>query len=180
MIFKEKDQCIICMEDCSDKLCECNAYMHLHCLIEWNNSIYNINQSTCPHCKRNITIKEKKKYHKIIYIYLCDFISNFINNIIQYFKNFILSSIKFMKDLGIMLFNILIFIVFCIIIPDIVGIILFSLYYLYNKDNIHITYVDYIVNNMIMTWFIGFLTMITIVHIWARRQTGDCRLGDDW
>ena len=49
-----------------------------------------------------------------------------------------------------------------------------------NKDNIHITYVDYIVNNMIMTWFIGFLTMITIVHIWARRKTGDCRLGDDW
>jgi len=85
-----------------------------------------------------------------------------------------------MKDLGVMLFNILIFIVFCIIIPDIVGIILFSLYYLCNKGNIHITYVDYIINNMIMTWFIGFLTMITIVHIWARRQTGDCRLGDDW
>ena len=175
MVFNEKDQCIICMEDCSDKLCECNAFMHIHCLIEWNNSIYNINQSTCPHCKRAVNIKEKKKYHKIIYIYLC----NVISNIIQYFKSFILSSIKFMKDLCIMLFNIIIFIVFCIIIPDIVGIILFSLYYLYDRDNIHFTYVDYIINNMIMTWFIGFLTMITIVHIWARRQTGNCRLNDD-
>jgi hypothetical protein len=176
MVYNDKDKCIICMEYCSYKLCECNAFMHLHCFLKWNNSIYNINQSTCPHCKKPVHINEKKKYHKIIYIYLC----NFISNIIQYFKSFILSSIKFMKDLGIMLFNILIFIVFCIIIPDIVGIILFSLYYLYNKDNIQITYVDYIVNNMIMTWFIGFLTMITIVHIWVRRKTGDCRLGDDW
>ena len=125
---------------------------------------------------KNVNIKEKKIYHKIIYIYLCDVISN----IIQYFKNFILSSIKFMKDFCIILFNILIFIVFCIIIPDIVGMIMFSLYYLYNRDNIHFPYVDYIVNNMIMTWLIGFITMLTIIHIWARRQTGDCRLGDDW
>ena len=39
---------------------------------------------------------------------------------------------------------------------------------------------NYIENNMVMAWFIGFLTMVTIVHIWARRRTGDCRLGDDW
>ena len=80
----------------------------------------------------------------------------------------------------IILFNILIVIVFCIIIPDIVGMVMFSLYYLYNRDNIHFPYIDYIVNNMIMTWLIGFITMLTIIHIWARRQTGDCRLGDDW
>jgi len=176
MVFNEKRQCIICMENCSNKLCECDAFMHIKCLNKWNNSIYNlnINNSTCPHCKRLINIKEKKIYHKIIYIYLC----NFINNTIQYFKNFTLLSINFMKAVCITLFNIIIFIIFCIIIPDIVGIILFSLYYIYNIDIIHFTYVDYIINNLIITWFTGFLFMLIIVHIWARCNAGECYLDD--
>ena len=99
----------------------------------------------------------------------------------RYYKKFILLSIKFMKELRITLFNIIIFILFCIIIPEICGIILLSLYYLNNSDNIHLTYIDYICLNMIVTWLIGFITMIIIVHIWSRRQTGDCRLlDDDW
>jgi hypothetical protein len=175
MVFNKKDQCIICLEDCSNKLCECDAFMHNHCLIKWNNSIYNPNSSTCPHCKKNIKIKEKKNYPKIIYIHIC----KFINNVIQYLKNFTFTSINFMKELCNTLFNILIFIVFCIIIPDIVGIILFSLYYLYNIDNIDLTYIDYIIKNMIMTWFSGFLNMLVIVHIWARCKAGECHFDDD-
>lgn len=71
MVFNKKDQCIICLEDCSNKLCECDAFMHNHCLIKWNNSIYNPNSSTCPHCKKNIKIKEKKKLSQnYIYLYM--------------------------------------------------------------------------------------------------------------
>ena len=58
-----ENKCIICLDKCSYKPCKCNAYIHEECLIKWNESIYNNNLNSCPHCKNiinynNINIKK--------------------------------------------------------------------------------------------------------------------------
>ena len=187
----EKDQCIICFENCSHKFCKCNAVIHKSCLKEWNNSIYNTNKSKCPHCKRNINIKEHKNYPKIVYNDIC----NIFNSIHQYFITFILN----LKELICSLFNsihrniiaftsslnelmnyscmklyyIILFWLCCVVIPELLGIGLFSISYVYNDiDN---DYNEYIKKNLISVWPSGFLMMIVILHIWTRCKSGRCQ-----
>ena len=145
-----KGQCIICMEKCTHKFCKCNAVIHKSCLKEWNNSIYNTNKSKCPHCKSNIHIKEHKNYPKIVYNDIC----NIFNLIHQHFITFILS----LKELICSLFNsihrniiactsslnelmkysceklyhLILFWICFIVIPELLGIGLFSISYVYN------------------------------------------------
>jgi len=190
----DKEKCIICMENCSHKFCKCNAVIHKSCLKEWNNSIYNTNKSKCPHCKRNITIKEHKNYPKIVYNDIC----NIFNLIHQHFITFILS----LKELICSIFNtihrniiaftsslnelmkysceklyyIILFWLCCIVIPEIFGIGLFSISYVYY--DINDGYNEYIKKNLITGWLMGFLIMIMILHIWARCKAGGCQLDD--
>ena len=191
----DQEKCIVCMENCSHKFCKCNAVIHKSCLKEWNNSIYNTNKSKCPHCKRNIHMKEHKNYPKIIYNDIC----NIFNSIHQHFITFILS----LKELICLLFNsiqrnitpiisslnelmkysceklyhLILFWICFIVIPELLGIGLFSISYVY--DDIGGGYNEYIKKNLMPGWMFGFFIMIMILHIWARCKAGECHLEDD-
>ena len=84
MVFN-KENCIICLENCSEKICECNAYIHKSCLEKWNDSIYNVNQKTCPHCRREIILRETI-LNKIKYKENCCNCCNIFNDICKCFN----------------------------------------------------------------------------------------------
>jgi len=193
MVFN-KGQCIICMEKCTHNFCKCNAVIHKSCLKEWNNSIYNTNKSKCPHCKRNITIKEHKNYPKIIYNDICNifnvihehfiiFILNLKELICSIFNSIHRNTIAFTSSLNelinyscVKLYYFILFCICCIIIPELLGLGLLSISYVYNDmDN---EYHEYIKKNLMLMWMIGFIIMIIILHIWARCKSGGCRLDD--
>ena len=190
----EKDQCIICFENCSHKFCECNAVIHKSCLIEWNNSIYNTNKSKCPHCKRNINIKEHKNYPKIVYNDICnifnlihqhfitfilslkELICSLFNSIHRHIITFITSFNELMKYSCELLYHIILFWICCFVIPELLGIGLFSISYIYN--DMDDGYNEYIKKNLMQGWMLGFFIMIIIFHIWARCKSDECRLDD--
>ena len=183
MVFN-KENCIICLENCSEKICECNAYIHKSCLEKWNDSIYNVNQKTCPHCRREIILKEKC-FKKIKFKENC---CNIFNDICKCFNTMYNNFITFIHKLKKLFINIIIklyyvcLFTFCFIfIPTLLGIIMYSLNYYYyysNSININYSYKDYIFHNIIAEWLLGFILLITILHIWAKCTMGNCRLDE--
>ena len=185
MVFN-KENCIICLENCSEKICECNAYIHKSCLEKWNDSIYNVNQKTCPHCRREIILKEKCCKKFLNYIYKCcknilNDICKCFNTMYNYFITFIHKLNKLFINIIIKLYYVFLFIFCFIFIPTLLGIIMYSLNYYYyysNSINNNYSYKDYIFHNIIAEWLLGFILLITILHIWAKCTMGDCRLDE--
>ena len=183
MVFN-KENCIICLENCTEKICECNAYIHKSCLEKWNDSIYNVNKKTCPHCKSEIILREtilnKIKFKENS----CKCCKNIFNDICKCFNtmynNFITVIHKLYK-LFIKLYYVCLFTFCFIIIPTLLGIIMYSMnyyYYYYYSNSINYSYKDYIFHNIIAEWLLGFILLITILHIWARCTMGGCRLDE--
>ena len=149
--------CIICLEYCNNKPCNCNKYIHQKCLKEWNDSIYNINQKTCPYCKNiikkdkiNIILNSCNKYCNIIY-----------NRIIKFYK-----CIKYYL---IKIFNIVIIIIIVYFIPLLIGISIFSLnFYLSIKENNRIKFKNYIINNLFIMWLLGFIITIMCIKYYNK------------
>ena len=166
-----KENCIICFENCSEKICECNAYIHKSCLEKWNDSIYNVNQKTCPHCRRKIILKEKCCKKILNDIYKC------FNTMYNYFITFIHKLNKLFINIIMKLYYTFLFTFCVLIIPTLLGIIMYSIQYYYS--NINHSYKDYIFHNIISEWLFGFILLIIILHIWAKCTMEDCRLDDD-
>ena len=171
MVFN-KENCIICFENCSEKICECNAYIHKSCLEKWNDSIYNVNQKTCPHCRREIILREKCCKKILNDIYEC------FNTIHNYLITFIHELNKLFVNIIMKLYYTFLFTFCVLIIPTLLGIIMYSIQYYYS--NINHSYKDYIFHNIISEWLFGFILLIIILHIWAKCTMGDCQLDDDW
>ena len=184
MVFK-KENCIICLEKCTEKICECNAYIHKPCLEKWNDSIYNVNQKTCPHCRREIILRETI-LNKIKFKENCCDSCNILNDICKCFNimyNYFITFIHILKKLFIniiiKLYYVCLFTFCFIFIPTLLGIIMYSMNYYYSFSNsINNSYKDYIFHNIIPEWLLGFILLITILHIWAKCTMGDCRLDE--
>ena len=183
MVFK-KENCIICLENCSEKICECNAFIHKSCLKKWNDSIYNMDQETCPHCKREIILKEKCLKKKKFKGKCCKCLKKILNDICKclntmynYFITFIHKLKKIFVNIIIKLYYTFLFTFCFIFIPTLLGIIMYSIDY-YFSNNINYSYKDYIFHNIISEWLFGFISLIIILHIWAKCTMGDCSLDE--
>ena len=192
MVFN-KENCIICLEKCTENICECNAYIHNTCLEKWNDSIYNVNQKTCPHCRREIILREtilnkiKFKENDCNCCNCCNCCKKILNDICKcfntiynYFITFIHKLYKLFINIIIKLYYVCLFTFCFIFIPTLLGIIMYSINYYYYSNIINYSYKDYIFHNIIAEWLLGFILLITILHIWAKCKMGNCRLDDDW
>jgi len=156
-------RCIICLEKCSHKPCICEAYIHKKCLKEWNNSIYNINDdNTCPHCKKIIIIKEKYFKNKKEYIKIKSY--NIFNIVKEYILNknldliICLKEIKyFIENVIYTLNNIIIIITFTLLIPILMGGLIYSFNYISTKKEFRGEYYSFIINNIFIIWLLGFI-----------------------
>jgi hypothetical protein len=177
------NQCIICLEKCNNSICICNAYYHDECLKKWNDSIYNLNKSKCPHCRNEIyvdinnsnslKIKIRCNFCNSVYIYFI----NFCNSVYIYFINFIFNLINICEKCFLYIYYLIILLCSIIIFPFIIGGILFSISS--GTKNIN-ELCDYLIHNIMCEWFVGIIILIIVLHIWAKCKMNECNLDDDF
>jgi hypothetical protein len=171
-----ENKCIICWDKCSYKPCKCNAYIHEECLIKWNDSVYNNNLNSCPHCKNIINNNNNNNNNNNINIKII--ITKFINeiNLFCYELSYVIMiNIKVFYVVILKLLNILyniLSIILVIISPIIIGILLYSINYILDMKKI--SYIKYIEQNLLTEWVMGVFIIYIVLNLYDNCKYNDC------